>query len=364
MKAENYSSFNLLPSDLLWVGGSGGMEADLVKREGIPFTAIPAAGVHGVGLRALPGNLVRLLRGYLASRRILSQFKPDVLLFTGGYVAVPMALAARLPDQNAKRPRSLVFIPDIEPGLALKVVVRVADVVAGVTEETRSFLPKDKPYQVTGYPVREELLSWNKESARKSLGLSDRLPVLLVSGGSKGARSLNRALLRVLPELLGEMQVIHISGRVDWPDVETARRTLTDEAMARYHAFPYLYEEMGAALAAADLAISRAGASTLGEFSAMGLPAILVPYPYAWRYQKVNAQYLVGRGAAVEIEDADLSVKLLPLVRELVRDPDRLVQMRRAMQALARPHAVGAIAEAVRNLAGLTPAERREQWSA
>ncbi|MGE5221107.1 MAG: UDP-N-acetylglucosamine--N-acetylmuramyl-(pentapeptide) pyrophosphoryl-undecaprenol N-acetylglucosamine transferase [Omnitrophica WOR_2 bacterium] len=358
------SSSSLLRSDLLWVGGSGGMEADLVKREGIPFTTIPAAGVHGVGPRALPGNLLRLSRGFLASRRILRQFQPDVVLFTGGYVAVPMALAARLNARRSKRPRSLVFIPDIEPGLALKVVVRVSDMAAGVTDETRRFLPKYKPYQITGYPVRKELLSWNKETARKGLGLSGQLPVLFVSGGSKGARSLNRALLRALPELLQEMQIIHISGQLDWPDIETARRTLTDEAASRYHAYPYLHEQMGAALAAADLAITRAGASTLGEFTAMGLPAILVPYPYAWHYQKVNAQYLARQGAAIEIEDADLPVKLLPLVRELVHDPDRLMQMQRSMRSLARPDAVESLAQVILNLAGPTTAERREQWSA
>ena len=99
---------------VLWVGGEGGMEADLVTRSGVPFTAIPAAGVHGVGLRTLPGNLLRLARGTLAARRILAEFRPDVLLFTGGYVAAPMAFAGRhIP--------SLVYCPDIEPGLALEI---------------------------------------------------------------------------------------------------------------------------------------------------------------------------------------------------------------------------------------------------
>jgi UDP-N-acetylglucosamine--N-acetylmuramyl-(pentapeptide) pyrophosphoryl-undecaprenol N-acetylglucosamine transferase len=130
----------------------------------------------------------------------------------------------------------------------------------------------------------------------QALHLDPALPVLLVFGGSKGARSINRALLEALPGLLPEMQVLHISGNLDWPEVEAARSALsTGEAAAwaeRYHAFPYLHDEMGAALAAADLVVARAGASTLGEFPALGLPAILVPYPHAWRYQKVNADYL------------------------------------------------------------------------
>ena len=103
---------------------------------------------------------------------------------------------------------------------------------------------------------------------------------------------------------------------------------------ARYHAFPYLHEEMGAALAAADLALSRAGASTLGEYPLFGLPAILVPYPYAWRYQKVNAEALVQCGAAVMLEDDKLSNQLLPTVNELLSQPQKMASMRAAMKRL------------------------------
>ena len=103
----------------LWVGGKNGMEADLIKDQSIPYAEIPAAGVHGVGLRTLPGNLVKLLQGVFASSRILNQFKPDAILFTGGYVAAPMAIAA-------KRIPSLLFVPDIEPGMALKFLARYA----------------------------------------------------------------------------------------------------------------------------------------------------------------------------------------------------------------------------------------------
>ncbi len=132
--------------------------------------------------------------------------------------------------------------------------------------------------------------------------MSDQLPILLVFGGSTGARSINRALLAVLPELLKEMQIIHVSGKLDWAEVEAARGQLSGlsgeqaDLAQRYRAYPYLHAEMGAALAAADLALSRAGASSLGEFPQAGLPAILVPYPYAWRYQKVNASYLAAAG--------------------------------------------------------------------
>ncbi len=340
---------------ILWVGSRGGMEADLVKRAGVPFSSIPAAGAHGVGLRALPGNLWQLWRGFAASRRILREFRPDVLFFTGGYIAVPMALAGWMPMRNLKRPRSLLYVPDIEPGSALKVLTRFADQIAVTVEESRSYLRGKARSMVTGYPIRRELADWNKTEARKKLGLTDDLPVLLVFGGSRGARSINRALLAGLPDLVAEMQVLHISGRLDWVEVEAARERLStvlpDELLDRYHAHSYLHEQMGAALAAADLVVSRAGASCLGEYPLFGLPAILVPYPYAWRYQRVNAAYLEGRGAAVIVDDQALADQLVAQVRRLLNDPQRMGQMSSAMSALSRPQAARDIAGMVRSLA-------------
>ena len=333
--------------ETLWVGGVGGMEAELVKREGVPFDAIPAAGVHGVGLRALPRNLWKLFQGLRASRRLLKRFQPDVLLFTGGFVAVPMALAAR---GWRGRPKSLLFVPDIEPGLALKALARFADAIAITVEEGRAFFKHHKNVTVTGYPVRSSLKMWEAAEGRRVLGLSDDLPTLLVTGGSSGARSINRALMSVLPDLLTEMQVVHLTGKLDWPEVEAFRATLSPEKSAHYHAFDYLHEEMGAAFSAADLIVSRAGASSLGEFPMFGLPAILVPYPYAWRYQRVNADYLSRRGAAVVVEDADLPEKLQTLVLALIHDESRLGQMRMAMQALYRPQAAADIAHLLESL--------------
>ena len=339
---------------MLWVGSEGGMEADLVMRAGLPYTSIPAAGVHGVGMRALPGNLWRLLRGFFASQRILHKFDPDVLFFTGGYVAVPMAAANRLSYRPGKRPRSLLYVPDIEPGLALKTLARFADQIAVTVDSTPALLPGSARMVVTGYPTRPDLAVWERLKARQALGLAPDLPTVLVVGGSSGARSINRAVFAVLPELLGDVQVVHISGRLDWPEVEKAQQRLVIELPAalqqRYRAFPYLHAEMGAALAAADLAISRAGASCMGEFPLFGLPALLVPYPHAWRYQVVNARYLEQRGAAVMLPDADLSAQLLPSVRRLLGDPQALAKMREAMRALAQPQAAGKIAEMIRSL--------------
>jgi UDP-N-acetylglucosamine--N-acetylmuramyl-(pentapeptide) pyrophosphoryl-undecaprenol N-acetylglucosamine transferase len=292
------------------------------------------------------------MRGLAASRRILKSFRPEALLFTGGYVAVPMALAARLPGSGYRRARSLLYIPDIEPGLALKALIRFADHVTITTEASQRYLPHRKPVTITGYPLRPELQTWTAESARQTLNLcpaKGNLPILLVSGGSKGARSINRALLANLAALLTEMEIIHISGQLDWPEVEAAKRTLSPELAAHYHPYPYLHE-MGAAFTVADLVVSRAGASTLGEYPLFGLPAILVPYPYAWRYQKVNADYLAERGAAIVLENNALSEQLLPLIRQLMSDDERRAAMRQAMRGLHRPKAAQAIASILQHL--------------
>jgi len=324
----------------LWVGGSGGMEADLVKREGIRFESIPAAGVHGVGVRALPGNLWQLGRGFFASRRILRKFHPDVSFFTGGYVAVPMALAGRL----ARKSKSLLFVPDIEPGQAIKTVARYSDCLALTVNESKAYFPKHPSQYVTGYPVRPGLDHWTVDEARAFFVLQEQLPVLMVFGGSRGAHSINLALTKALPELLAEMQVIHVTGKSDWTMIEQARAGLSKEQLNRYRPYPYLYDEIGAAMRVADLLVTRAGASTLGELPLFGVPAILVPYPYAWRYQRVNASYLVKRGAAVMIEDAQLNDQLLEKVRDLMKDHPRREQMSQAMSVLAMPSAAMSIA--------------------
>ncbi len=334
------STFNVL-----WVGSEGGMEASLVQRAGIPFTAIPAAGLHGVGLRALPGNLGKLARGYFASRRILREFRPDALFFTGGYLAAPMAVAGR------KIP-TLLYVPDIEPAMALKTIARFADRIAVTAPTSKNPFPSRTRVVETGYPVRADLLKWKHAEARAVFNLHDEKPVLLITGGSRGARSINQAVLAHLSSLLELAQVIHVSGELDWPTVEAAANSQSGTSRRDYHAYPYLHEEMGAALAASDLVVSRAGASTLGEYPLLGLPAVLVPYPHAWRYQKVNADFLASRGAAVVLEDDQLKDELPVLARSLLKDAARREKMREAMRALARPQAARQIAQELFELAG------------
>jgi undecaprenyldiphospho-muramoylpentapeptide beta-N-acetylglucosaminyltransferase len=335
--------------ETLWVGGEGGMEEELVNRAGISYRSIPAAGVHGVGLRTLPGNITKLMRGVLVSRRILREFKPDVLFFTGGFVAAPMAFAGRnIP--------TVLYVPDIEPGLALKFLSRFADVVTVTASESKKYFSRPERLVLSGYPLRADLSSWSREKATQHFGLdaSRTKPTLLVTGGSKGARSINMAVLKHLNELLNVSQVIHITGSLDWPVVDKAAQELPEHLKSLYHAMPYSHE-MGAALAAADLVVSRAGASALGEYPFFGLPTVLVPYPYAWRYQKVNADFLAEQNAAVILQDEFLEDKLLHVVTDLLLNKHKLEAMRAAMKKISHPNAAGIIASQLVELAGVQP---------
>ena len=329
----------------LWVGGEGGMETRLVERAGVPFKAIPAAGIHGVAFSRLPGNLSAILRGIQAAARILKEFKPDVLFFTGGFVAIPMAIAGRnIP--------SILYVPDIEPGLALKALAFFASCITVTSEASKEYFSRKANIVVTGYPIRQDLAGWNRSDARQHFDIKSDLPVVMVFGGSKGAHSINIALLANLSKLLEQTEVVHISGELDWSEIEKNRAALPENLAARYHAFPYLHEDMGAALALANLVVSRAGASVLGEFPHFGVPAILVPYPYAWRYQKVNADSLAQYGAALVIEDSKLESDLFTVVQDLLLNPEKLDGMSSAMSSLRMPKAAEKIAAQFFKLAG------------
>jgi len=339
-----------LQSPILWIDSLGGMEENLVRRAGIPFQALHGGGVHGVGWQ-LPRNVWRLARGWFEAMGFVRAYQPNVVFVTGGYVTAPVALAAWLNQVPV-----LMYAPDIEPGLALKAIRWLARKIAVTVEDSRRYFDPQKVV-VTGYPTRPELAGAAREEAVRFFGLDVQRPTVLVTGGSRGARSINRAVLAALPGWLNDYQVIHLSGQLDWAEVEQAREALPVELRTRYHAFPYLHE-MGLALAAADLVVSRAGASALGEYPLFGLPAILAPYPHAWRYQQVNADYLVRRGAAIRINDEDLQEQLDAEVRALLADGARFARMQAAARAAAAPGAAKKIARELIALAA--PGRGRE----
>lgn len=316
------------------------MEASLLASHKIHFEPIPAAGVHGVGITKLPGNIIQILKGYQRARGIIGSFKPDAVFYTGGFLSFPVSLAAgHIP--------SVVFIPDIEPGSALKFLVPRCDLIAATTEASLPFIPRNKRVEITGYPIRPALMKWNKTKGKKELSLHNRKPVVLVFGGSKGSRSINQAVEKFLAELLKEVQIIHLTGSENWDTCKNLKTSLPVSLRNDYHPYAFLAEQMGAALASADLAVCRAGASTLGELPFFGLPAVLVPYPHAWRYQYTNAEFLTNYGGAILLKDQDLQTDLYSAVTSLLHDRVKLKKMAESMQKLSRPDAAKRIGELI-----------------
>lgn len=330
------------------MGEAGGIEQALAEREGIPFTAVATGQIRGRAAWTAARNLGKMAQGAREAAAVINEWRPDVVFMTGGYVAAPVAWAA-----YRARPRVplMIYLPDLTPGRAIQATGYLAAKVAVSFPEVAHFFgPKAV---VTGYPVRAELFTTEKHEAWAKLGLQADMPVLLVFGGSRGARSINRALIEALPDLLSLCQVVHVTGQNDREGAQAAAETTLDvavktgklaaERVAHYHPHAYMHD-MVHALVAADLVVARAGAATLGEFPAAGLPAILCPYPFAGQHQDANARYLVDRGAALMLRDGELAVGLKPALLDLLANPDRLQSMSSAAASLARPGAAANIA--------------------
>ena len=309
--------------ELHFVGVTGGSERQYIEAFPLPryrYSEILAGPIHGLSLLRKLRSMISLALGFLQSIILLLLDRPRVLLLTGGWTGFPVALAAWL----LRIPR-VMYLPDIEPGLAIKTLAPFVDRVALHTEESKQYFSAGK-CTVVGYPLRKSFLGHGRKDGIQRFQLNENKPTLLVFGGSLGARILNQALLCISSALLEDgWQIIHATGQNNWQDFTRERAGVPQE---HYHAFPYL-DDIGVAMAAADLILSRAGASVLAESAVYATPSILVPLANPWRYQQVNAQYLADRGVATLIREEELFQSLLPTVRDLSRDDgSKLKQMR------------------------------------
>lgn len=340
--------------ELLWVGKQGGMEEGILARAGIPYRAIAAGGLRDTPWGSRLRNMVKLSRGFGEAWWLLRDFRPDVVLATGGYVTFPVGLAAWV-----QRIPLALYLPDIKPGWAVRALAPFARKVAiTVAETSRWFGAKAV---VTGYPVRQELVHpKGKQAARARFGLPEGERVLLVTGGSQGSHNLNEAVGAALQGFLELAHVIHIHGQHDGEWLRQQQAALPAPLQGRYQLYDYLYEGMADALLAADLAVARAGASVLGEYTAAGLPVVLVPLPIAGVNQDANARWIVAQGGGTIVADGALHQQLLPTVRALFDDPQRLRMMAGAMQAAAHPQAAHDLVAMLRALAaaGTQPTQK------
>ena len=333
--------------EVWYVGSADGIESGIAPRHGYRFEPVATGRLRGIAWTRIPIEVVRVVQGTFEALGVVGRFRPQVVLATGGYVSAPAVFAGWL-----RRVPTLLYLPDLTPGWAVTGLARFVSRIAVSFPESQALFPRGRTI-VTGYPVREGIRSASREEARRALDLSADEKVLLVLGGSQGARSINRAVAAIRDELLQEAVVIHIAGRADRDAMAEEADRLPARLRDRYRLHGYLHEDIGSALAAADLALGRAGASTLGEFPAARLPSVLVPYPAAGRHQARNAQYLGSQGAAVVLEEEEMGERLLPTLRRILRDDAKRKEMAAAAGRLATPDSADALASALEGLAGI-----------
>ncbi len=298
-------------------------ERALVQGHDLPFEVVPAAPLRGRSPLALARGLARTALGVGVAWRALRRFRPNVMLSTGGYGSVPPSVAARL-----LRLPLVVFLPDVEPGLAVRAESRLATRLAAATEAALPGLPAKKTI-VSGYPVRDAFRI-SRADARNALGWKHGERVLLVAGATQGAQAVNRAIWHALPELCEAARVVHVTGAAASEEASQVQASLPEGLRDRYEPSPFR-DDLPTLMVAADLAVMRAGASTLGELPAAGLPAILVPGTFAGGHQRHNARWLAERGAAVVVEEAELE-SLAERIGALLHDDEQ----RDAMAEAAR----------------------------
>jgi len=329
------------PPTVLYVGRSGGMEEGIVARTDIPFRGLRmGGGLRGVKPWVAAGNAALMAGAFVEALGVVRSFRPQAIFVTGGFVCVPVVLAGWI-----WRVPVLLYLPDVEPGLAVRFLARFATRIAVTVEGSRAYLPARKVV-VTGYPVRPALWSADRTTARGYFGIGSDEPVLLVFGGSRGAHAINVAVGQALADLARSAVVLHVCGTEDEPEFQARRAGLPMALRDRYRPYGYLHDEMPLALAAADVVVSRAGAAVMGEYPAAGVPSVLIPYPHAGAHQAHNARYLVRAGAAVLLENDRLQAgELWPTVQALLGDPASRAAMARAARDLAQPDAVPHIVE-------------------
>jgi len=343
-------------ASVTFIGSSEGPEAAAARDAGIPFEGLDVEGVAGRGFaRALRASL-KFLAASLRCRRMLKQLDADCVLGTGGYASAPACLAAL----TLRKPLVLHEM-NYEPGLVTKLFSRCARAIALAYEDTVPLLPKRARKVVTGVPVRPDIEAIadaaQRERARNEavelFGLEKERRTLLVFGGSQGAEALNAAVWSALPALAGNegLQLLHLTGRknFDLAEREDAENSLAGGALI-YRPVDYL-ERMDRAYAVADIALSRAGAGTIAELMAVGLPAVLVPFPYAGGHQEKNARALEASGAVKVVTQAGGSADagMAEAIRVIEEGPT-LEKMKGAAGAVARPGGAKGIAQLLEEL--------------
>lgn len=339
-------------AEFLFVGATGRMEAQLVPAAGYPIRTVTVRGFQRrLSLKNIGRNILaaaNVLTSSLESKRIIKEFKPDLAVGTGGYVCGPVlreAIRAGVP--------TAVHESNAYPGVTVKMLGKEGALILLCSEEARRHLPEGVKAVVTGNPLRSDFLTLDKETARKELGLDSR-PLVLSFGGSLGAARINEAMAQVLcrSREKGALQHIHGAGKAGYAAMKAQLEALDVPLKGEGITVREYINDMPRCMAAADLVICRCGAMTLSELPAAGKPSILIPSPYvAENHQFHNAMVLVGRGAALCIEEKELTAdSLWEAICQVTADPEKLAEMGRRVRDAAILDADDRIMTALKDL--------------
>ncbi|GAB3841537.1 undecaprenyldiphospho-muramoylpentapeptide beta-N-acetylglucosaminyltransferase [Hymenobacter jeollabukensis] len=324
-------------ADILFVGANGRMEMTRVPEAGYRIVGL---NISGLQRRLTPENLLFPLKVFQSVRKagkLVESFRPDAVVGVGGYASAPVLLAA-----TSRAVPALIQEQNSYAGLVNKLLARRVDKICVAYEGMEQFFPADR-LVLTGNPVRSEIAGGDRAEALKFFGLDPNKPVLLVIGGSLGARTLNQATAAALPRLQqAGVQLLWQTGKLYFP---TAEQQAADYQGANLHALEFI-KRMDLAYAAADVVVSRAGALSVSELCLTAKPCVLVPSPnVAEDHQTKNARALSTRAAALLVTDAEAADKLYDVALDLLSDPARQDELRRNIQPLARPAATSTIVD-------------------
>lgn len=327
-------------SEVLYIGCDNGLENNIVPTTSIPFKTISAQGLPRKLTPALVRSLMVNSKGVMEARRYIKEFKPDLVIGTGGFVCGPTVLMACMNHVPA-----MIHEQNAYPGMTNRLLAqRVNKVMINYAEAARFFV-KAKETVLTGLPVRDDIGKLTKEEGCEKFGLDPSKKTVLVTGGSRGARTINRVCALALTGILAntDAQVIFITGKAGYVETSLLIKD-SDSSVLRNERLCFLEytHDMPYALAAADVVVGRAGATFLAEIAMCGLPGILVPYPYASdNHQQFNAQAVVDAGGGEMILDDALTVpKLMTALKQFLNDDDYYQAKKEAMHRMAKPTAM------------------------
>ncbi|WP_079508349.1 undecaprenyldiphospho-muramoylpentapeptide beta-N-acetylglucosaminyltransferase [Mesobacillus jeotgali] len=319
--------------EFLYIGTEKGLESKLVPRENIPFKSIHITGFKRKISFENVKTVLRFLKGVRDSKKMLKEFKPDVVIGTGGYVCGPVVYAAAKMGIP-----TIVHEQNSIPGLTNKFLSRYVDKVAICFEEAREFFPDNK-VELTGNPRASEVLGQDGIKGRLSAGLKLKVPTVLIFGGSRGARPINEAVIKSLTELSSKpYQVLYVTGDVHFEEVQKEVELVGNPENVIIKPFIHNMPEV---LAGVDLTVARAGATTLAELTSLGIPSILIPSPYVTdNHQEKNARALSENGAARLLLEKDLTgPRLVESIDQILGQEEKLANMKKAARKLGIPDA-------------------------